>query len=180
MPISSTRVEALLLGLVSVAGSLGCRAQPPSGPELRRVSTVVLHEKDSAYVAGPISFAISEGGDFIVVDKFSRRGYRFNRKGDLLLVYGRPGQGPGELEMPFQSFASGDTLLGIIDDAKQSVQVYDARTGRFVRSRRYDGYIGSTLVVGNTVFLGGTNAARERGLKRWDLAADSLTYLAGC
>ena len=94
MPISSTRVEALLLGLVSVAGSLGCRAQPPNGPVLRLVSTVVLHEKDSAYVASPISFAISEGGDFIVVDKFSRRGYRFNRNGDLLLVYGRPGQGP--------------------------------------------------------------------------------------
>ena len=134
---SSARVEAGLVGLLSVAGLWGCRAQPPNGPELRRVLTVVLHEKDSAYVAGPISFTISGGGEFIVVDKFSRRGYRFDRNGDLLVVYGRPGQGPGELERPFQSFASGDTLLGIIDDAKQSVQVYNTRTGRFIRSKRY-------------------------------------------
>ncbi len=68
-----------------------------AGPTLTPVDSILLPEGDTLYIGNPYALVVDPyDGSFHISDIFSSRVLRFRRDGSLMLVYGRPGEGPGE------------------------------------------------------------------------------------
>ena len=146
-------------------------------PQLRLVRTVTLHETDSSFIGSPSALWLGAHGAFFIADRFHKTVFRIDSAGAITASFGRPGPGPGELESPLQLIGLGDSALGVVDETKRAIEIFSLSDGTFKRARRYDGSVMSVAVDGPRVWMGGIGPRYGRGVKQWDLASDSITYL---
>lgn len=139
--------------------------------------TVKLQETDSTFFASPSALWMGSHDSVFIADRFHKRVFRVSADGAILAALGRPGAGPGELELPLEFVGLGDSAIGVVDEAKKAIEVFSLATGKFERARRYDGSIMSVAIDGGIVWMGGVSPRHSRGVKRWDLQTDSMSYL---
>jgi hypothetical protein len=92
--------------------------EPISGPEvqsLRETLRIDLgREYDGSPVASASDFAVAEDGKIYILDPKGSRVLRFDSSGRFIGAFGRPGQGPGDLQRPLKLIlkSSGEVVVG--------------------------------------------------------------------
>ena len=178
----SCRSVALLAGMILIPG---CSPEPgervsadAAGPALIPLDSILLPEADTLYIGNPYTPVIDPfDGSVYIPDHFSGRVLRFGRDGRLMMVYGRPGEGPGE-------FRGGLGVPVILDDstvAVQSVQsrranVFNRHTGETRRVLAFPALAGITpaVVIGADVWMSDFELSRRTSLTRWRRATDEF------
>ena len=173
---------ALFAGMILISG---CNTEPgeraladAAGPALVPLDSILLPEADTLYIGNPYTPVIDPfDGSFYIPDHFSGRVLRFGRDGRLMLVYGRPGEGPGE-------FRGGLGVPVILDDSTISVQstqsrranIFDRNTGETRRVVPFPALAGITpaVVVGGDVWMTDFELSRKTSLTRWRPATDQF------
>ena len=173
---------ALSTGLILIPG---CNSEPKervttdaAGPALLPLDSILLPEADTLYIGNPYTPVIDPfDGSFYVPDIFSERVLRFGRDGRLMMVYGHPGEGPGE-------FRGGPEVPLVLDDSTVAVQigksrrvnVFDRNTGRPRRVVAFPALAGITpaVVVGDDVWMTDFEVRRRTSLTRWRPTTDEF------
>ena len=182
----SRRVRiALLAGTIQTAG---CSSEPgehatadAAGPTLIPIDSVLLPEADTLYIGNPYTPVIDPfDGSFYIPDLFSERVLRFGRDGDLMVAYGRPGEGPGE-------FRGGPGVPVILDDSTVAVQttrsrrmnVFDRNTGETRRVVGFPALAGITpaVLLGEDVWMTDFEVRRRTSLTRWRPSTDQFASM---
>ena len=105
-----------------------------SGPGVTPVDSIRLPDSDTLHIGRPWYPAVDPyDGSIYVPDSFSRTVYRFDRDGDLVRRYGRPGEGPGELQGTGSTFVLNDSTLVVEDIQGRRLNLFDRRTGEYRR-----------------------------------------------
>ena len=154
-----------------------------AGPTLTAVDSILLPEGDTLYIGNPYALVVDpHDGSFYISDIFSSRVLRFRRDGSLMLVYGRPGEGPGE-------FSGGPGAPMLIDDSTVAAQttgsrranVFDRTTGETIRVVDFPALAGITppVVIGEDVWMTDFELQRETSLTRWRPVTDEFTSMGG-
>ncbi|MBA4159356.1 MAG: hypothetical protein H0X65_18065, partial [Gemmatimonadetes bacterium] len=133
----SRRFGHSVLGFVLPLVLLGCGsdANPRaggelSGPTLVPLDSILLPESDTLYLGDPFTPAIDPyDGSIYISDQFSKRVVRFDRHGEVVRAYGRPGAGPGELQGSGLAFVLDDSTLVVEDWAVQRLNLFDRNSG---------------------------------------------------
>ncbi len=158
-------------------------AADAAGPTLTPVDSILLPEGDTLYIGNPYALVVDPlDGSFYISDIFSSRVLRFRRDGSLMLVYGRPGEGPGE-------FRGGPRAPMLIDDStvaaqttgSRRVNVFDRNSGETRRVVAFPALAGITppVVIGQDVWMTDFEIRRETSLTRWRPATDEFTSMGG-
>ena len=168
----------------------GCGPEPgerafadAAGPALVPIDSILLREADSLYIGNPYTPVIDPfDGSFYIPDIFSGRILRFRRDGSLMLVYGRPGEGPGE-------FRGGPRVPMVLDDStvaaqttrSRRVNIFDRNTGETIQVVDFPALGGITppVVIGQDVWMTDFELQRETSLTRWRPATDEFTSMGG-
>lgn len=171
-------VLRLIVPAAIVAGA-ACRPgeDRARGPTLRLLESTPLRESESAYVARPSLSAVGPDGSLYVTDLFLGRVARFSRDGELMQLYGRQGDGPGELRSISLPVLIDDTTLAVADQAHLRFNLYDRRTGMFRRTRSVRGILRSAQLREGVLWAGDMVDELGTTVLRWDLSRDSLRYL---
>ncbi|MCY4399131.1 MAG: hypothetical protein OXE96_07325 [Gemmatimonadetes bacterium] len=153
------------------------------GPALVPIDSILLPEADTLYIGNPYGLVVDPfDGSFYISDIFSGRLLRFRRDGRLMLVYGRPGEGPGE-------FRGGPRVPMVLDDStvaaqttqSRRVNVFDRNTGKTSRVVNFPALAGITppVVIGQQVW--GTDFEIRRGtsLTRWHPSTGEFSSMGG-
>ena len=154
-----------------------------AGPTLTPVDSIQLPEADTLYIGNPYALVVDPlDGSFYISDIFSARVLRFRRDGSLMLVYGRPGEGPGE-------FRGGPRAPMLIDDStvaaqttgSRRVNVFDRNSGETRRVVAFPALAGITppVAIGQDVWMTDFEIRRETSLTRWRPATDEFTSMGG-
>ena len=178
---------AFFAGMILI---LGCDSESgesvtadTAGPTLTLVDSVLLSEADTLYIGNPYAPVVDPfDGSFYVPDIFSSRMLRFGRDGRLMLVYGRPGEGPGE-------FRGGPRVPMILDDStvaaqttrSRRVNIFDRNTGETIRVVNFPALGGITppVVIGEEVWMTDFEIRRRTSLTRWRPTTDEFTSMGG-
>ena len=179
----SCRVSvALFAGMILISG---CSPEPgervtanAAGPALIPLDSILLPEADTLYIGNPYTPVIDPfDGSFYIPDHFSGRVLRFGRDGRLMMVYGRPGEGPGE-------FRGGLGVPVILDDSTVAVQstqsrranIFNRNTGETRRVLTFPALAGITpaVVIGGDVWMTDFELRRRTSLSRWRRATDEF------
>lgn len=179
----SCRVRiALFAGMIQIPG---CSPEPgeratkdAAGPALISIDSILLPEADTLYIGNPYTPVIDPfDGSFYIPDHFSGRVLRFGRDGRLMLVYGRPGEGPGE-------FRGGLGVPVILDDSTVAVQstqsrranIFNRDNGETRRVLDFPALAGITpaVVIGEDVWMTDFELRRRTSLTRWRPATDEF------
>ncbi len=178
---------ALFAGMLLVPG---CGSEPgesvtteTAGPTLIPVDSVLLAEADTLYIGNPYTPVVDPfDGSFYIPDMFSGRLLRFRRDGRLMLVYGRPGEGPGE-------FRGGPRVPMVLDDStvaaqttrSRRVNVFDRNTGKTSRVVSFPALAGITppVVIGQEVWMTDFEVRRGTSLTRWHPSTDEFRSMGG-
>ena len=168
----------------------GCGPEPgerafadAAGPALVPIDSILLREADSLYIGNPYTPVVDPfDGSFYIPDIFSGRILRFRRDGSLMLVYGRPGEGPGE-------FRGGPGVPMVLDDStvaaqttrSRRVNVFDRNTGETIRVVDFPALGGITppVVIGEVFWMTDFELQRETSLTRWRPATDEFASMGG-
>ncbi len=164
----------------------GCGAEPEerasadaAGPALVAIDSIRLPESDTLYIGNPYGLVVDPfDGSFHISDIFSGRLLRFRRDGSLMLVYGRPGEGPGE-------FRGGPGVPMVLDDStvaaqttrSRRVNIFDRNTGVV----NFPALAGITppVVIGEDVWMTDFELQRETSVTRWRPATDEFASIGG-
>ena len=87
-------------------------------------------EDIDAYLADPYSFAFAPSGELFVVDRLRSSIFVWSADGRFTRAWGKKGEGPGEMEMPFHLTASRDEIYVL--ELRRQVSVF-THDGRFLR-----------------------------------------------
>jgi hypothetical protein len=99
--------------------------------------TLGAGEDDSRYIFGDfIRFAADDEGNIYVLDRQSRSVRKFDASGAFLLQFGRPGQGPGEFQLPEEIRLLSNGNIVVFDGEGQRFSVFRG-DGSLVESRRF-------------------------------------------
>jgi len=159
----------------------GQNADIPALPETLRID--LGKDYAGSAVASASDFAVASDGTIYVLDNRGGRVLMFNAGGKFLSAFGRPGQGPGDLERPLTLVLSpsGEVILG---DSYRSVF---SGTGRFLsrRSDRQLNLIDAIFPAGpDGFYLSSTRFTRsdkgvamEKTVEKTDLAFNSTRIL---
>lgn len=79
-----------------------------------------LGSKDNEGYYQGTSASHTKSGRFVVLDRGNKKVHVFSRGGEEILVFGKEGNGPGELSRPFRVFAS-DSRIFVRQDMKISI-----------------------------------------------------------
>ena len=150
---------------------------PARGLRLVPARTVTLKETDSLFIGSPSAVWLGKEGSFFVADRLHPKIAQVDSTGAFVRILSRPGPGPGELEAPIQIVGLGDSAIGVADEVKRVVEIFSLPAGKFSRARPYDGSVTSAWVDGSIIWMGGVSPRHGRGVKRWDLGADSIDHL---
>jgi hypothetical protein len=105
-----------------------------SGLTVARVGGLLL--PDSGWVVEPDGLAVdADGGRIYVLDELGPRLLVFSLRGDLIGEIGRPGEGPGEYEMPVAVDVDPDGVVWVVDGSRSLVLSWD-RQGRYLGQER--------------------------------------------
>ena len=127
-------VETLENGVVRVTHSrLPARPLKPD-----TIAVWNLWEEDSGYYFNNISAAASAGDHFYLCDMGNRQIVCVDLNGKVLFSFGRTGQGPGELQFPFNLNVFGEEIwVADMQNGRFSVFGLD---GSYRNDHRWDGY----------------------------------------
>jgi len=173
---------ALFAGMVLI---LGCGSEPgeratadAAGPTLIPIDSIALPEADTLYIGNPYTPVVDPfDGSFHIPDLFSGRIMRFGRDGRLMLVYGRPGEGPGEFRGgPGTPMVIDDSTVAAQTTGTRRVNVFDRNTGEVRRVVAFPALAGITpvVVVGEDVWTTDFELGRRTSLTRWRPATDEF------
>lgn len=91
------------------------------------------NEKREEYLLGyTVSMAVNNNGDIYILDIQQKNIRVFDSEGKYLKTIGRPGQGPGELEMPTQIQINSRDELVVFDLRRRSLESFSL-DGEFLR-----------------------------------------------
>jgi hypothetical protein len=145
--------------------------QDAGGPVLRLLDSVILQDSDSAYIAFPaIGFTVDDRGLIYVPDLFGKRLFRFRPTGELDLIFGAPGRGPGEFGSMGPATLIHDTI--VLQGTSRQLMGFHRSDGRFLFTRRTQGYVLHGFVAADTAYLGYFDYGTRRGLLK--VAANEL------
>ena len=154
-----------------------------TGPTLTPVDSILLPEADTLYIGNPWALVVDPfDGSFHISDIFSERLLRFRRDGSLMLVYGRPGEGPGEFRGgPGAPMLIDDSTVAAQTTGSRRVNVFDRNTGETRRVVDFPAHGGITppVVIGQDVWTTDFEIQRETSLTRWRPATDEFTSMGG-
>lgn len=171
------------LGLIAV-GVLGCRPDQleTKGPSLIVVDSILLVEHDSLYVGNPFTPVVDPfDGSIYIPDIYSQRVYRYARSGSLVRVYGRPGEGPGELRSASATFVLDTATLVVHDAMLRRLTLFDRTTGDYIRSLPFHGVAGTTPPVVRRGYVWfslidsnyrDAEAGGAKSIAKWDPSSD--------
>lgn len=148
-----------LLLAVWGCGDAGPSENDAPGPRLVAVDSVRLQEPDDRPLQEPYALLVDPfDGSLLFPDFGGGSVLRFARDGTLQTVYGRPGEGPGELERPTATLVLDHRTVAVHDNADHTVSLFERRTGEFRTSEPLPGGGGgggSTVpaVVAGSVFF---------------------------
>lgn len=112
------------------------------------VDSILIEEHDSLYIGHPASLALDPGdGSFYVADGYAMRGYRFARSGKPLMIYGRPGDGPGEIRDTRSAFPVNDSVVAVDDFRERTLELFHKYTGDFLGRRPHGGISGGRVLA---------------------------------
>lgn len=145
----------------------------PSGPAVVPVDSVLLPDSDTLYVGNPHLISLDpHDGTIYIPDDASRTVYRFDRDGDLVRRYGRPGGGPGELRSTGLTFVLDDSTLVVEDFRGRRLNLFDRRTGEYRHAWEgtFPAYLGFPPPVerGDGLWFPVYDEAGHRALMRWE------------
>jgi len=85
---------------------------------------------DPTHFNRPTDIAFLSNGDFVISDGYvNTRVIKFDRNGNYITHWGRPGTGPGELNTPHGIAVDNRDLVYVSDRGNQRIQVFDASGG---------------------------------------------------
>lgn len=184
----SRRVRVALFAGMSLIPGCGSESGEPviadtAGPTLTPVDSILLAEADTLYIGNPYTPVIDPfDGSFYIPDIFSGRLLRFRRDGSLMLVYGRPGEGPGEFRGgPRTPMVLDDSTVAAQTTRSRRVNVFDRNTGESLRGVNFPALGGLTppVVIGQDAWMTDFEIRRETSLTRWRPATDEFTSMGG-
>jgi len=89
-------------------------------------------EKEEYMFGYTVSIAVNDNGDIYILDIQQKNIRVFDRRGKYVKTIGRPGQGPGEMEMPTQIQITSQNELVAFDLRRRSLE-YFSLDGEFLR-----------------------------------------------
>lgn len=127
----------------------------------------------------PNDLAFADNGEVFVLQghgKGPSQALKFDRDGNFIKAFGRPGAGPGEFDLPHSIVIDASGLLHIADRNNARIQVFDVG-GNFVRQSKHPGTpCGLCLGPDGLLYL----AHGHTGLiKQLDLAGNVLGETGG-
>lgn len=161
-----------IIGIAACQGAEDAGVQPsgttqlqagPGSPALHPIGRTVLEESDSLYVARPAGVAIGEDGTLFVSDGFWGRVLRFRPDGALAGVYGRRGEGPGELKDPGTVSVWGDEVW-VADVGMSRLSRFSVGSGAALGEVRHRGILTSIAPGEGGRWLGVQNLADTTAL----------------
>lgn len=88
---------------------------------------------DSATFDRPTDIAWAPGGEFFVSDGYGNsRVVKFSKEGKYLASWGKPGNGPGEFNLPHSIAVDSKGLVYVSDRGNNRIQIFDGN-GKFLR-----------------------------------------------
>ncbi len=176
-------VTAMIL-IPGCSPELGERATADAaGPVLIPIDSILLPETDTLYIGNPYALVVDPfDGSFYISDIFSSRLLRFRRDGSLMLVYGRPGEGPGEFRGgPGAPMLIDDSTVAAQTTGSRRVNVFDRNTGETIRVVNFPALAGITpaVVIGQEVWMTDFELRRETSVTRWHPSKDEFTSVGG-
>jgi len=154
-----------------------------AGPTLTPVDSILLVEADTLYIGNPYTPVIDPfDGSFYIPDIFSGRLLRFRRDGSLMLVYGRPGEGPGEFRGgPRTPMVLDDSTVAAQTTRSRRVNIFDRNTGEPVRGVDFPALGGLTppVLIGQDAWMTDFEIRRETSLTRWRPTTDEFASMGG-
>lgn len=154
-----------------------------AGPTLTPIDSIPLPEGDTLYIGNPYALVVDPfDGSFYISDIFSARVLRFRRDGSLMLVYGRPGEGPGEFRGgPGAPMLIDDSTVAAQTTGSRRVNVFDRNTGETIRVVDFPALGGITppVVIGEDVWMTDFELQRETSVTRWRPATDEFASMGG-
>lgn len=94
----------------------------------------VLDESKELFEFSGLSLIyVDKNLDIYIGDVTAKNMKRYDKNGKLVMVYGRPGQGPGELEFPYTAIVKNEQVI-INDGYAMHFSVFDKKTGKFIRT----------------------------------------------
>src|SRR4051794_17568187 len=143
----------------------GHRRSAIAQPVVHRLDRLTLTENDTAYVGRPAALSVDrDDGSLYVTDEFWGRVLRFSPGARLVRMYGRRGEGPGELKSP--------GTVEVVDGAVVVLDVnritrYGRDDGKYLGGARFAGSLTSIHPLGGRLWLGGLNLGRKASLGTW-------------
>jgi hypothetical protein len=145
---------------------------------VRRIGEMESEDENLMFVF-PIHAARDGDGNLYVLDSRDYCIKKFDRDGNLLLKFGRQGQGPGEFQYPMLVGIAGEVRL-IVQCMDSTYQIFDLK-GQYIdrfAMGRYDGLFMRVMrsgnVVGYSMNVGGENSRKNFVLKIFDLEGKTL------
>lgn len=149
------------------------------------LDSIRLLETDTANTIGyPRAPAFDPfDGTFYVSDTYWKRVLRFDRGGDVVLVYGRAGPGPGEFGFNALVFVLDDSTVVVVDERANRLKFFDRESGAYRRERVFypqgQTLSGSTVPVrvGDELWFPWVDPMGKKALARWSLPEDTIRWL---
>lgn len=177
----------LLIGIHAGCGAesgerVGAEA---SGATLVALDSIQLLEGDTATTIGYPRAPVFDpfDGSFYVSDTYWKRVLRFDRHGDLVRAYGRPGPGPGEFGFNALVFVLDDSTVVVVDERTNRLKFFDRESGEYRRERVF--YAGGETLSGSTapvriedeLWFPWMDPIGRHALARWDALKDTIQWL---
>ena len=149
------------------------------GPSVTLVDSTSLLEPEKLSLGGYTSFfARTRNGHVFVNDMQFRRLIHFDSIGRFVNAIGKPGDGPGEFNLPGPlGILPGDSTVMVIDVNRRWASLFDTRTGSYLRGFAVPFQdIGTNWTVQGGVISFALNASRPL-FGRWTLSGDSVELI---
>jgi hypothetical protein len=109
---------------------------------------------DSGWVVEADGVAVDgDGGRIYVLDELGSRLLAFSVQGDLIGQVGRPGEGPGEYEMPVAVDVDADGVVRVVDGSRSLLLSWDRQGRHLGQTRLSPTYWGPGFKVSGGAFL---------------------------
>jgi DNA-binding beta-propeller fold protein YncE len=125
----------------------------------------------------PTGLALAHNGDIFVSDGYgSRRVHKFSPDGELLLSWGKPGEGPGEFALLHNIWVDVNSRVFICDRENDRIQIFDDQ-GNFLQQWTDLQAPGDLWMRGDTVYV--VEQGGGCAVSIWTLDGDLITRWRG-